>query len=101
MGRAKFTVNQHGHINNSTIDARGSVSSAPTGIVASTVVVAVGAATATFTVTSTEGFTVGDTVNGGKTHIHLDPEGHLTSNRTVSWKTVAGGFTMLGTPTAL
>ncbi len=33
--------------------------------------------------------------------IHLDPEGHLTSNRTVSWKTVAGGFTMLGTYGAL
>jgi hypothetical protein len=61
-GTSKFTVDQHGHINNCTVDAKGSVSSAPTGIVASTVVVAVGAATATFTVTSTEGFTVGDTV---------------------------------------
>jgi hypothetical protein len=43
-------------------DMQGTVSSAPSGIVAATVVVAVGAATATFTVTSTEGFTVGDTV---------------------------------------
>ena len=25
--------------------------------------------------------------------IHLDPEGHLTSNRSMSWKTLAGGFT--------
>lgn len=49
-------------INNYSADMGGSVSSAPTGIVAATVVVAVGAATATFTVTSTEGFTVGDTV---------------------------------------
>jgi hypothetical protein len=29
-------------------------------------------------------------------NIHLDQEGHLTSNRTVSWKTMAGGFTALG-----
>lgn len=50
-------------LGSSSADMRGSVSSAPTGIVASTVVVAVGAATATFTVTSTEGFTIGDTVN--------------------------------------
>jgi hypothetical protein len=33
--------------------------------------------------------------------IHLDSEGHLTSNRTMSWKTLAGGFTMLGTYGAL
>ena len=33
--------------------------------------------------------------------IHLDQEGHLTSNRTMSWKTLAGGFTMLGTYGAL
>ena len=61
-GVSRFTVNQNGHINNSTTDVSGSVSSAPTGIVATNVVVAVGAATATFTVSSTEGFTVGDTV---------------------------------------
>jgi hypothetical protein len=29
--------------------------------------------------------------------IHLDQEGHLTSNRTMSWKTLVGGFTALGT----
>ena len=62
-GASRFTVDQHGHINNSTADVSGSVSSAPTGIVATNVVVAAGAATATFTVSSTEGFTVGDTVN--------------------------------------
>ena len=28
--------------------------------------------------------------------IHLDPEGHLASNRNVSWKTLTGGFTALG-----
>ena len=28
--------------------------------------------------------------------IHLDQEGHLTSNRTISWKTLAGGFTAVG-----
>jgi len=61
-GVSKFTVDQHGHINNGTADMHGSVSSAPTGIVATNVVVAVGAATATFTVSSTEGFTIGDTV---------------------------------------
>jgi hypothetical protein len=33
--------------------------------------------------------------------IHLDQEGHLTSNRTISWKTLAGGFTALGTYGAL
>jgi len=33
--------------------------------------------------------------------IHLDQEGHLTSNRTMSWKTLAGGFTALGTFGAL
>ena len=49
-------------INSYSADMQGSVSSAPTGIVATNVVVAVGAATATFTVSSTEGFTVGDTV---------------------------------------
>ena len=29
--------------------------------------------------------------------IHLDQEGHLTSNRTMSWKALVGGFTALGT----
>jgi hypothetical protein len=29
--------------------------------------------------------------------IHLDQEGHVISNRTMSWKTLAGGFTALGT----
>jgi len=57
-----FTVDQLGHIGNCNADVQGSVSSAPTGITATNVVVAVGAATGTFTVTSTEGFTVGDTV---------------------------------------
>ena len=33
--------------------------------------------------------------------IHLDPEGHLTSNRSMSWKTLVGGFTALGTYGAL
>jgi len=33
--------------------------------------------------------------------IHLDPEGHLTSNRMVPWKTLAGGFTAFGTFGAL
>jgi hypothetical protein len=33
--------------------------------------------------------------------IHLDQEGHLTSNRTLSWKTLVGGFTALGTYGAL
>ena len=28
--------------------------------------------------------------------IHLDSEGHVTSNHNVSWKTFAGGFTALG-----
>jgi hypothetical protein len=28
--------------------------------------------------------------------IHLDSEGHVTSNRAVSWKAFAGGFTALG-----
>ena len=49
-------------IDSYSADMQGSVSSAPTGIVATNVVVAAGAATATFTVSSTEGFTVGDTV---------------------------------------
>ena len=62
-GASKFSVSTVGHIDNCVTDAQGSVSSAPTGIVASNVVVAVGAAAATFTVSSTEGFTVGDTVN--------------------------------------
>jgi hypothetical protein len=61
-GVSKFSISTAGHIDNCPGDAQGSVSSAPTGIVAATVVVAVGAATATFTVTSTEGFTVGDTI---------------------------------------
>lgn len=29
--------------------------------------------------------------------IHLDPEGHLISNRSVSWKTLFGGVSALGT----
>lgn len=33
--------------------------------------------------------------------IHLDPEGHLTSNRSMSWKNLVGGFTALGTYGAL
>ena len=33
--------------------------------------------------------------------IHLDQEGHLTSNRTMSWKTLVGGFTAVGTYGAL
>jgi hypothetical protein len=33
--------------------------------------------------------------------IHLDQEGHLTSNREVSWKILIGGFTTLGTYDAL
>lgn len=33
--------------------------------------------------------------------IHLDSEGHLTGNRSTSWKTLAGGFTALGTFGAL
>ena len=33
--------------------------------------------------------------------IHLDQEGHLTSNRNLSWKAVAGGFAALGTYGAL
>jgi hypothetical protein len=49
-------------LNGYSADMSGSVSSAPTGVVATNVVVAVGAATATFTVSSTEGFTTGDTV---------------------------------------
>ena len=49
-------------LNGYNADMSGSVSSAPTGVVATNVVVAVGAATATFTVSSTEGFTIGDTV---------------------------------------
>jgi hypothetical protein len=28
--------------------------------------------------------------------IHLDSEGHVTSNHSMSWKTLAGGFTALG-----
>jgi hypothetical protein len=32
---------------------------------------------------------------------HLDPEGHLTSNRAMSWKTIFGGATALGTYGAL
>ncbi len=50
------------HLGSASADVQGQVSSAPSGIVATKVVVAVGAATATFTVTSTEGFTTGDTV---------------------------------------
>jgi hypothetical protein len=34
-------------------------------------------------------------------NFHLDAEGHLTGNRTVSWKAVFGGFTSLGTYGAL
>lgn len=33
--------------------------------------------------------------------IHLDQEGHVTSNRTTSWKSLAGGFGALGTFGAL
>src|SRR5208282_1232846 len=33
--------------------------------------------------------------------IHLDPEGHLVSNRTRPWKALVGGFTALGTYGAL
>jgi hypothetical protein len=33
--------------------------------------------------------------------IHLDQEGHLASNRTMSWKTLLGGFTAVGTYGAL
>jgi hypothetical protein len=33
--------------------------------------------------------------------IHLDPEGHLTSNRAMPWKTLLGGVTALGTYGAL
>jgi len=33
--------------------------------------------------------------------IHLDQEGHLTGNRTRSWKTLVGGFTAVGTYGAL
>lgn len=33
--------------------------------------------------------------------IHLDQEGHLTSNRTVSWKALAGGFSALSAFAAL
>jgi hypothetical protein len=33
--------------------------------------------------------------------IHLDPEGHLTSNRFTSWRTLTGGFAALGTYGAL
>jgi hypothetical protein len=33
--------------------------------------------------------------------IHLDPEGHVSSNRTRSWKALVGGFTALGTFGAL
>ena len=83
-GVSRFTVNQNGHINNSTTDVSGSVSSAPTGIVATNVVVAVGAATATFTVSSTEGFTVGDTVTAsasgvdcGFRHCIFDRNGNI------------------------
>jgi len=50
-------------LNGYSADMSGTVSSAPTGITATNVVVAVGGATGTFTVGSTEGFTVGDTVN--------------------------------------
>jgi len=33
--------------------------------------------------------------------IHLDPEGHLTGNRTASWKALLGGVSMVGTYGAL
>ena len=33
--------------------------------------------------------------------IHLDQEGHLTGNRTMSWKGLVGGFTAVGTYGAL
>jgi hypothetical protein len=33
--------------------------------------------------------------------IHLDSEGHVVCNRTMSWKTLAGGVTALGTFAAL
>lgn len=33
--------------------------------------------------------------------IHLDPEGHLTSNRTMPWKGLAGGFGAFGAYAAL
>jgi hypothetical protein len=33
--------------------------------------------------------------------IHLDQEGHLTSNRSMSWKALVGGFTAVGTYGAL
>jgi hypothetical protein len=33
--------------------------------------------------------------------IHLDQEGHVTSNRSINWKTLVGGFTSIGTYGAL
>ena len=107
-GVSRFTVDQHGHINNGTADMQGSVSSAPAGIVATNVVVAVGAATAAFTVSSTEGFTVGDTVTASASGWNAG-SGIASSTATVTSVTntttmvltrVSGGPWVAGTYTA-
>jgi hypothetical protein len=79
-------------INAFSADLAGSVTSSPTGIVASKVVVAVGGTTGTFTVTSTEGFTIGDTVTlsaGGWTG------GSGLASTTCTVTTITGGVTLL------
>jgi hypothetical protein len=79
-------------INAFSADLAGSVTSSPTGIVASKVVVAVGGTTGTFTVTSTEGFTIGDTVTlsaGGWAG------GSGLASTTCTVTTITGGVTLL------
>src|SRR5208282_5761875 len=73
-------------------DMAGSVSSAPSGIVAATVVVAVGGATGTFTVTSTKGFTVGDTVTLSATGW---TGGSGLASTTCTVTTITGGTTLV------
>jgi hypothetical protein len=79
-------------INAFSADLAGSVTSSPTAIVAATVVVAVGGATGTFTVTSTEGFTVGDTVALSATGW---TGGSGLASTTCTVTTITGGTTLV------
>jgi hypothetical protein len=95
-------------LDSSSADMQGSVTSAPTAIACTEVVVATGGATGTFTVSSTEGFTVGDTVTLSSTgwtaskglNSSSSTVASVTNTTTLVLTYVSGGPWIAGTYTA-
>ena len=95
-------------LDSSSADMQGNITSAPSGISCTAVTVAVGGATGTFTVTSTEEFVIGDTVTLSSTgwtaskglNSSVATVASITNSTTLVLTYVSGGPWIAGTYTA-